>query len=117
MLRILDRADSWPWPRTLICNTRLMPEEAPPAGQPEPPDKSPGAPEPSLPRLVHQPQEIAFDDPESNPPSRPESQLMVTPAARGQFRVKRIMACFCRLQYLALANVRSWIRTTTWSRI
>jgi hypothetical protein len=64
-------------------------------------------PEPPLPgRLVHQPQEIALDDPESRFffQTGPDRQLMVTPAALSQFGMETIMACLFRLQHIARAR-------------
>lgn len=61
-------------------------------------------PEPPLPgRLVHQPQEIPLDDPESQfffQPG-PDRQLMVTPAALERFGMETIVACLYWLQHLA----------------
>ena len=81
--------------------------DRPPFHPTNPPDDERGdarLPEVPLPgRLVHQPQEIPLDDPESRfffqtGPGRP---LAVTPAALERFGMETIMACFYRLQYLA----------------
>src|SRR5262249_24059038 len=72
------------------------------------PNKSPegeaNLPEPPLPgRLVHQPQEIALDDPEARFffQTGPDRQLMVTPGALSQFGMETVAACLFQLQNLA----------------
>ena len=75
-----------------------------PKDQPEDERAEAKPPEQPLPaRLVHQPQEIAPDSPESRCTFQagPDRQLMMTPAALSQFDVETILACFYRLQYLA----------------
>jgi hypothetical protein len=81
--------------------------DRPLSNQTNPPEDDRGdanLPQPPLPtRLVHQPQEIPLDDPESRFFFQPglEWQLAVTPAALERFGMETIMACLYRLQHLA----------------